>query len=327
MTDKTHNPLPEWRVAVTSRSFSCNQTLRAELLERHPNTTFNDAGASLQGDELRDFLSDHDMAITALETIDEQLVSQLPDLKVISKYGVGIDMIDLDALKRHDVYFGWKGGVNRRSVSELVLSSAIALLRHVPAANREVLDGIWRQHIGRQLTGKCVGIIGFGHVGQDVARLLQPFDCRILAHDIRQAPDACATLGVEAVALKELLAQADVVTIHLPLDNSTRGMLDADHLGQMKPDAVLINTSRGHIVDERALKSALTDGRLGGAAFDVFAVEPPEDHELLSLNNFLATPHIGGSATEAIIAMGLAAIDGLDHAVPAIPSNFDDAPS
>lgn len=317
-----HTPLPDWRVAVTSRSFSRNETLRASLSARYPNATFNDEGKSLHGEALRDFLSGHDMAITALETIDETLLNDLPDLKVLSKYGVGIDMIDLDALRRHDVHFGWRGGVNKRSVSELVISFAIAMLRHVPAAQREVLDGTWRQHIGRQLTGKCVGIIGFGHVGKDVANMLRPFDCEILACDIRDFPAACRELGVTQTGLEEVLERSDVVSVHLPLDDGTRGLLTAEKLARMKPDGVLINTSRGHIIDEQALKAALLGGRLGAAAFDVFAVEPPEDHELVSLPNFLVSPHIGGSAIEAILAMGQAAIDGLDQAREAVPENF-----
>ena len=326
MTDNSqhdkYKPTPDWRVAVTSRSFSRNPELRARLLERYPNTTFNDEGASLKGDALRAFMDGHDMAITALETVDEALVSALPDLKVLSKYGVGIDMIDLDALRRHDVRFGWKGGVNRRSVSELVVSFAISMLRHVPAAQREVWDGTWRQHVGRQLSGKTFGIIGFGHVGKDVARLLQPFQCEILAHDLLTFPEVCSELGVRQTGLSELLERSDVVTVHLPLDGSTRDMIGADQLALMKEDAVLINTARGSIVDEVALKEALRDGRLGAAAFDVFASEPPEDQELLTLPNFLVSPHIGGSAIEAILAMGQAAIDGLDNAQVADPANF-----
>ncbi|PHS78208.1 MAG: phosphoglycerate dehydrogenase [Rhodospirillaceae bacterium] len=315
-------PSSDWRVAVTSRSFSNNQVLRKRLLKRFPNTTFNDEGKSLSGDELIRFLSGHDMAITALEYITEDVVANLPDLKVISKYGVGFDMIDLDALHRHDIYFGWKGGVNRRSVSELVIANAISMLRHVPAAHREVLSGTWRQHIGRQLTEKCVGIIGFGHIGKDLAKMLAPFKCEILAHDIVEFPEACAELNVKQTSLEDVLRRADVVSLHLPLDDSTRGMISAQCLSYMKHDAILINTCRGNVVDERALKEALKEGRLGGAAFDVFATEPPDDKELISLPNFLVSPHIGGSAIEAILMMGQSAIDGLEDAHEAIADNF-----
>jgi D-3-phosphoglycerate dehydrogenase len=168
--------------------------------------------------------------------------------------------------------------------------------------------------MGRQLSGKTVGIVGLGHVGKEVAVLLEPFGCRILAHDIRDYPEFRAAHGIGPVDLETLLAAADVVTLHVPLDETTRGILSADRLALMKADAVLVNTARGGLVDEVALKAMLADGRLAAAAFDVFACEPPEDAELLSLPNFLATPHIGGTAEEAVLALGRAAIAGLGNA-------------
>lgn len=300
------------KVAVCSRSFSRNPVLRAALLERYENVTFNETGRQLEGDDLVDFLRGHGKAITALERIDDYVLSRLPELKSIGKYGVGLDMIDMVAMRVHGKRLGWTGGINRRSVSELVISFAIAMLRHVPAANREVLSDTWRQHVGGELSGRTVGIIGCGHVGKDLVHLLQPFGCPILVNDIRDYPDFYEAHGIKPVALEELLAQSDLVTLHVPLDESTRGMLDKRRLALMKPTAVLLNASRGGLVDEIALRQMLQNKHLAAAAFDVFAVEPPVDKELLSLPNFLATPHIGGSAEEAILAMGRAAIDGLD---------------
>ena len=300
------------KVAVCSRSFSANPILRKELLASYQNVTFNDTGAKLEGDSLVSFLRGHDKAITALEYIDDYVLSRLPELKVIGKYGVGLDMINLDAMRRHGKRLGWISGVNRRSVAELALAFAIVMLRHVPAANREVLSGTWCQHVGGLLSGRTVGIIGCGHIGKDLIRLLQPFDCQILVNDVRHYGNFYAEYGIEAIGLQDLLARADVVTLHVPLDDSTRGILSADYLALMKPSAIFINVARGGLVDEAALKHALMAKRLAAAAFDVFAEEPPQDEELLSLPNFLATPHIGGSAFEAILAMGRAAIDGLD---------------
>ena len=301
------------RVAVCSRSFSRNPLLRAELLARYQQVTFNDAGIQLKGDALVEFLRGHDKAITALETINEAVLSRLPELKVISKYGVGLDMIDMSAMRTHGKRLGWTGGVNRRSVSELVISFAIAMLRHVPAAHREVLSGTWRQHVGGQLTGRTVGIIGCGHVGKDLVSLLKAFGCPILVNDIRDYAAFYRAHSIEPVSLETLLARSDIVTLHVPLDDSTRGMLDAGRLALLKPDAIFINAARGGLVDEMALKQMLLNKRLAAAAFDVFAVEPPHDQELLALPNFLATPHLGGSSQEAILAMGRAAIDGLDR--------------
>jgi len=305
------------RVAVASRSFSKHPVLRAELSARFPQVTFNDAGASLSGRALIDFLKDHDAAVTALERIDDALLTALPRLRVIGKYGVGLDMIDFAALRRHGVRLGWTGGVNRRSVAELVIAFAIALLRHVPKGNAEIKAGTWRQLIGRQLSDRTVGIVGCGHVGKELAVLLGAFGCRLLAHDIRDFPDFHAAHGIEAVGLERLLGEADVVSLHLPLDATTRDILSADRLALMRPDAILINAARGGLVDEAALKAMLKEGRLAGAAFDVFQTEPPDDAELIGLPNFLCTPHVGGSAEEAVLAMGRAAIAGLtDNAVP-----------
>lgn len=305
------------KVVVCSRSFSRNPVLRQELLTRYEHVTFNDSGRQLEGDELVVFLRGHEKAIMALERIDDYVLSRLPDLEVIGKYGVGIDMIDMDAMRRHGKRLGWTGGVNRRSAAELALAFMIVMLRHVPAAYREVLSGTWRQHIGGLLSGRTVGIIGCGHIGKDLVRLLQPFECPILVNDIVHYGDFYREFGIEPVAIEELLARADVVTLHVPLDASTRGILSGQRLALMKPSAILINAARGGLVDETALKRALQEKRLAASALDVFAQEPPTDTELLNLPNFLVTPHIGGSAEEAILAMGRAAIRGLDeNAVP-----------
>jgi phosphoglycerate dehydrogenase-like enzyme len=301
------------KVAVCSRSFSRHPVLRAELRARYEHVTFNDSGRQLDGGELVSFLRGHDKAITALERVDETVLSQLPELKAIGKYGVGLDMIDMAAMHRHGKRLGWTGGVNRRSVSELVIAFAVSLLRHVPSANKELVGGTWRQLPGGQLSGRTLGIVGCGFVGKDLIQLLQPWGCNVLAHDVLDFPDFYARFGVTPVGLDELLQRSDVVSLHVPLDASTRNMLNARRLGLMKPGALLINAARGGLVDEGALKAALQAKRIAAAAFDVFSVEPPQDLELLKLPNFLATPHIGGSAEEAILAMGRAAIDGLDR--------------
>jgi D-3-phosphoglycerate dehydrogenase len=301
------------KIAVCSRSFSRNKVLRKELLEKYDNVYFNDDGLSLNGDTLLDFLQGATHAITALEKIDDTILSKLPKLKVISKYGVGLDMIDMRSMQKHNVRLGWTGGVNRRSVSELVISFSIALLRHVPASQREVLSGTWQQHVGGHLSGRTVGIIGCGYVGKDLIKLLQPFGCPILVNDIKKDTDFYRKYNIKTVSKEELLAKSDIVTLHTPLDDSTKNMLTAERLSLMKSDAILLNVARGGLLDEAALKKMLINGKLGGAALDVFAIEPPQDKELLDLPNFIVTPHIGGSANEAILAMGSAAIDGLKN--------------
>ena len=301
-------------IAVAARSFTRNPVLRIELAEKYPNVTFSESARLLDGAALVKFLRGHDRAIIGLERIDESVLAELPELKIISKYGVGLDGIDLEAVARHDVKLAWTGGVNRRSVSELTLAFAIALVHRVPETSVALRAGEFQKLAGRQLTGRTVGIIGCGFVGKDLVALLAPFGCRILAHDIRDYSDYYATNGVEAVNLDRLLAESDIVTLHVPLDDSTRGMIGQAQLGRMQKGAFLINAARGGLVDEAALVDALTGGHLAGAACDVFQLEPDANPDLLALPTFLGTPHIGGSTAEAQLAMGRAAIAGLEHA-------------
>ena len=222
-------------------------------------------------------------------------------------------MIDIQAMRKHGKRLGWSGGVNKRSVSELVVAFAISMLRNIPVANHEVVSGTWRQHIGGQLSGKTVGIIGCGHVGKDLVNILEPFNCSILVNDILSYDDFYNENNIKPLQLEELLVESDIVTIHIPLNSTTKNILNASRLALLKPTAILINVARGGLVDEKALKLMLQNKLLAAAAFDVFEPEPPVDQELLSLPNFLATPHIGGSSREAILAMGRAAITGLDE--------------
>jgi len=301
-------------VAVLSRSFSKQPTLRAELAARWGNVVFNDGDTTLSGEALTGFLHGKTHAVVALEKIDDATLAALPDLKVIAKYGVGCDNIDLAACARRGIKVGWTGGVNRLSVAELTLSLAIAALRRVGEGMLQVRGGGWKQLQGRQLSGRTIGLVGFGHVGQEVARLLAPFHCTILAHDIRDMSGPAAALGATLATLDKVLAQSDVVSLHLPSTAATRHIIDPAALGRMRQDAVLLNTARGGVIDDEALYEALSSGRLAAAALDVLEVEPPTYLRLIGLPNVIVTPHIGGSAQEAVLAMGRAAIEGLETA-------------
>ena len=300
------------RIAVASRSFAGNATLREELSARYPNVTFTEAPRVIDGAELIELLRGHDRAIVGLERIDDRVLDAVPELKIISKYGVGLDGLDIDAIARRGIKLGWTGGVNRRSVSELTLSFAIALLHRVPEASLALGRGDWQKWIGRQLTGRTFGIVGCGFVGQDLVKLLAPFECRVLVNDIRDYPEFYRAHHVDPVTLDRLLTESDVVSLHVPLDASTRGMIGAGELAKMRPGTFIINNARGGLIDEDALALALENGHLAGAACDVFAIEPDASPKLLAQPTFLGTPHIGGSSQEAQLAMGRAAIEGLE---------------
>jgi D-3-phosphoglycerate dehydrogenase len=313
-------------VAVASRSFSQDSFLRTELQKKYSNIKFNETGASLKDQELVNFLKGASKAIVALEKIDASIVSQLPELKVISKYGVGLDNIHFDDLLNHNVQLAWQGGVNRRSVAELALHFILGCVRGSFHSHHEVQKNKWAQFKGQNLSEKTVGILGIGHVGQELVPMLKPFGVKILSYDLFEKSEYCKAQGIQQTSLDEVLKKSDVVTIHLPLTTQTKQLLSEDKLKLLKKGSFLVNTSRGGMVDEASLCELLATQHIQSAAFDVFEKEPPTDLKLLSLDNFYSTAHIGGSSIQSIHLMGLAAIAGLDQAKPAKPENFFNYP-
>lgn len=304
---------PPRRVAVAASVVASHPLLRAEIVARYPDVRFNDSGRRLAGGELIALLDGCDGAIVSLETIDEALLDAVPTLRVIGKYGVGLDRIDVAALSRRGIRLGWAGGTNARAVAELALGLILACLRSIPEMNAELRAGRWSPRRGRNLQDRCIGLIGCGHIGQALARMLRALGCRVIVHDRRPLEDFRAEVGTEPVDLDTLLATADIVSLHLPRTNETVGLLDAERIGRMKHGAILINTARGDLVDTEALKRALREGRIASAAADVFDPEPPVDAELLAMPGFVGTPHIGGSTEEAVLACGRVAIAGLEE--------------
>lgn len=304
------------KVAVCSRSFSSNKTLRGELLEQFPNSIFNDSGLTLNGDALAEFVGNAEGAIVALEKIDESVLSKIPQLKVIGKYGVGVNNIDFYALERSGIQFGWTKGVNKRAVAELTLGFAISLLRSLSGHNAKMSSNKWQPVVGRELSESAIGLIGCGHVGKDVVRLLSAFGTKVLVHDIDESAaqrDFYLSANIEHVSKSELLKRSDLVSLHIPFHEGNRHVIGKNELRQMKATAYLINTARGGLVDEAALFEALSEKTILGAAFDVFEEEPAVNNPLLTLENFYSTPHIGGSTETSVLAMGRSAIKGLSE--------------
>lgn len=299
------------QIAVCSRSFSKNEVLRNELLSKFSNVHFNDEGLSLVGEDLVKFLKEQEGAIIGLELMNEKVLSFLPKLKIISKYGVGLDKVDFDALKKRDITFSFTEGVNKRSVSELTLTFILNLLRKINIHNSNLEKGIWKNEGGSQITGKTVGIIGFGHIGKDLRSLLKPFGCKIIFNDLLDM-NLYEDENCKQASKEEVLSSSDVVTIHVPYNSKNHHLLGKEDFNLMKKGAILINSARGGLVNEKHLFSALCDGRLGGAAMDTFEVEPSISNPLFTLPNFIGTPHVGGGTDEAVLAMGRAAISNIE---------------
>jgi phosphoglycerate dehydrogenase-like enzyme len=299
------------RVAVASHTFSNDEALRAALSACFPAAYFNPTGRILAGAELVEFLRSGTAAIMGLERIDAALLDACPELRVISKFGVGLDNVDLPGCAARGVAVLSTPGVNAFAVAELTLGLMIALARRIAISTHHLKSGRWVRNGGVQVLGKRVGLVGLGHVGKQTARVLQAVGCSILAHDLLDLSAYCAAHGIERGSLDQVLGESDVVSIHVPLTSETRSMIRRPQLRRMKPTAFLINTARGGIVDEDDLADALQDGTLAGAASDVFADEPTRHARLLGLETFIGTAHVGGNSREAIHAVGMAAVRNL----------------
>lgn len=299
------------QITVTSPSFSKNTVLQKEIYRYFPQVTLNTAGVRFDKKSFVEFASNADALIVGLEEIDEEVLEQLPNLKIIAKYGVGLNNIDLDACAKRGIRIGWSGGVNRLSVAEMTLGYMLMLCRNLYVTSNELKTGIWNKSGGFQLSGKTIGIIGIGYIGKEVIRLLEPFGCTILVNDILDQSDYYREHRLHETSKEDIYARADIVTIHTPLDKTTEGMIDRSVLTTMKPSAFILNSARGGIISENDLKWALQNHIIAGAAIDAYIEEPPRDRELLSLPNLICTPHIGGNAQEAVEAMGRSAISHL----------------
>jgi phosphoglycerate dehydrogenase-like enzyme len=309
-------------VAVTSRSFSKNEGLVNTLKAKYSKVMLNDSGATLQGHELINFLSSADKAIIGIEEISAEVLNQLPNLKVISKYGVGINNLDIDALKSRGVQLGFTPGVNKQSVAELALTLTLLSLRKVHHNHTEITEGIWSQEKGSELFGKTVGLLGFGNIGQKFASFLAPFDCKVIFFDEKVFTNqellhiskdlGLKTDSIHQDELSAVLHHADILSIHLPLLPETENIISTKELSLLKPSISIINTARGCIVNEFALHAFLSSNLDSFAAFDVYAEEPAIENPLFELPNFFGTSHRSSLTHEGINAMGLAAIAGLD---------------
>jgi D-3-phosphoglycerate dehydrogenase len=238
--------------------------------------------------------------------IDADLLDRGKDLKVVGRHGVGYDQIDIDAATAHGIQVVYTPGANTQSVGEHVFALMIGLSKHFPRMMSELARGNYHARTsltGRELAGKTLGIVGFGRIGRRVGEIAHlGFGMKVIYHDIIPAPeDVELRAGARRVGFRELLEASDYVTCHVPLDSSTRGMIDRSSLSHMKSHAILINTSRGPVVDEAAVAAALDAGRLWGYGGDVFAQEPPPPgHPLIGRPDVMLTPHSAAQTDEGL---------------------------
>jgi len=308
------NKLKGKRVFVTTLAFCGSNFLREKLISTGATVKFNDTGRRLGPEELLYGLNSSDYAIIGLDKIDASNIKNINDnLKAISKYGVGLDNIDIDACKEKNINVLYSAGVNKRSVSELALGMALMLMRNIYFTSNELKNGNWVKKGGSELSGKNFGIIGLGNIGKDLVNLLKPFGCDIYVNDINPDQEFIANNNITFSSKDEIYRKCDIISFHVPLTAKTSNMITKSELSIMKSSAVIINTARGELIDLDDLEYFLINKQIGGAALDVYDEEPPTRSELLSLPNLVNTPHIGGNSKEAVKAMGISAINNLIH--------------
>lgn len=272
---------------------------------------------SLAEDDLVEQVRDVDaLIIRANGAVTARLMDAAPRLKVIGRHGVGLDAIDLDAAQERGIVVCNTPVANVESVAEQAVGLMIAVSKHIVRADKALRDGRWQaryQYVGQELRGRTLGLLGMGRIGGRVAEICHlAFGMPILYYDILDYAQAEQELGARRLPLENVLAEADYVSVHVPLLPATCGLLGRAQFAQMKKGAIFINTARGPIVDETALLEALTSGHLAGAGLDVYSIEPLQtDNPLLRLENVVLTPHMAAHTHDALQAMSLVAQDVL----------------
>jgi len=305
------------KIAITARSFGKLDPAPLELLRgKFSEIAMNETGGKLDEAGCVELLNGAAGVLAGTEKLSEAVFAACPDLRVISRVGVGLDSVDLEAARKRGIKVLNTPGVLADAVAELTLALILDCLRKVSASDRAVRAGEWKAAMGSLLRGKTVGIIGLGANGRRLAELLAPFKVSLVACDVAPDRDFADRHGVLLTDIETLLLKSDVVSVNAPLTGGTRHLLDAARLAMMKEGAVLVNASRGGIVDDGALCEALKSGRLAAAGLDVFEKEPYTG-ELARMDNVVLTPHIGSYAREARVAMEWAAAKNLVGALDA----------
>lgn len=298
-----------YSVLVASKSFGFGQ--QREILD----TMF--AGRGLQPTYLSladafDQLQYFQGLIVGTDKIDQAVLERMRALQVIVKYGVGTDNIDKAAAAQRNIEVRNLPGINCDAVAEMALSLMLALGRKIVLADRHFRQGQWKPVLGSAIVGTTLGIVGTGSIGTALAKFVQGLNMRVLGHDMVKNSEFLE-LGGQYVDFGTILKESDYISLHLPLTESTYHFIGADELDQMKPTACLINTSRGPLIDEAALYTALQQRKLQGAALDVFESEPAADSKLMAVENSICTPHIAAYVRETLRQMDAAVIDILQE--------------
>jgi D-3-phosphoglycerate dehydrogenase len=303
--------LKQAKVVVTPTSFGKHDSSLKSYLENCVGKVkYNQAGRPLKSSELIDLIYDADGYIAGLDEIDSAAISSAKKLKVISRYGVGLDNVDLEAAEKKNVIVTYTPGANASAVADLAVAFILLLCRPVCKAMELTKQGQWPRMSGISLENKTVGLYGFGSVAKQVAKKLMGFGCRLIAYDVCWDSEYANEFHVDLVDRNTLTKESDFLSLHVPAVKETRNLVNSEFLKIMKNGSFLINTARGELVDEKALANAIKSGKLAGAALDAFQSEPPDkNNPLLNLSQVITTPHMGAHSEDATNRMGWMSVE------------------
>lgn len=264
----------------------------------------NDTGEKLSVEDQKALIKDAFGIVAGTEKYDADMISAAENCRVIIRFGVGLDNFDLAAMRKRGIQVGVIE--NHNAVAEFALTLMLSAMKHLPQYDAVVRQGMWSRFSMYELRGKTIGIVGFGRIGMRLAELVKAFDTRVIVYDPYVSEETTQQRGVQKVELDYLLQESDVVSLHLPSTPETRHFINADTISRMKQGAVLVNTSRGELVDEAALFDALKSGRLGAASLDVYEMEPvKKDNPLFKLENITLAPHVAALTKETNYNAGI----------------------
>lgn len=302
------------KILVTPTSFLREENLEArKLLESFADeVVYNPVGKPLTEEEIIPLLDGCDGYIAGVDYITEKVIASAPDqLKVISRYGTGIDRVNIEAAGKRGIIVTNTPGANAEAVADLTFGLMLSVARKIPLLDRSLREGAWVRSAGVELYRKTLGILGFGAVGRSVARRASGFSMRILVFDPYVRESMRRTRGIDFCSFDEVIANSDFISLHVPLNQETKNMINTSSIEKMKNGVIIINTSRGGLIDDNAVYRALKQGKIRGLGLDVFNQEPPGSSPLFELDNVVVTPHTGAHTYEAISKMALMAVRNL----------------
>ncbi len=298
------------KILVTPTSLCKNKALVEKLSEK-AELVLNPTGKPLTEEQLIPLVGDIDGYLAGLDNVTAAVLEHAPKLKAISRYGVGYERVDLEAAGRLGIPVTNTPGANTQSVADLAFALILAAARKVPALNAAVKNGGWSRENGKEIFGKTLGIVGLGAIGKGLALRGKGFSMTVKAYDPYMDHAWAEAHGVEVCTLDEVLENSDVISLHIPHTPETHNIINRDRIEKMRDGVILINTSRGGLIDENAAADFVENGKIYGMGLDAFETEPPAPHRLYTFDNVITTPHAGAHTGEAVDGMATMSVDNL----------------